>query len=143
MAESINSRNLSDIIADLKLELLQFVQTRWKILKSELHEKINALKGAGAAAAIAAVLLLTAYFLFTAALATLVAIAFGTNPYRWFLAFVLVGVLWTFLGGIAGYMAKREFALKRLVPKGTMDVLRGDKQWIQAETESRYEPRVG
>jgi hypothetical protein len=49
--------------------------------------------------------------------------------------FVGVALLWAIIGGIAAYFAKREFALKGIVPKRTFEVLRGDKIWLQREAK--------
>ena len=59
------------------------------------------------------------------------------NAYRLCLAFLAVGVLWTILGGVAAYFAKREFELKGLMPNKTIRVLKGDKTRIQTEVNSQ------
>ena len=88
-------------------------------------------------AGVGALLLGTAYLLFTMALVGLVVAFFRDNPYRWFFAFAAVAVLWTVLGGIAAYFAKREFELKGLMPRKTIEVLKEDKIWIQAEAKNQ------
>ena len=88
-------------------------------------------------AALGLLLLGTAYLLFTLAAVGLVAAFFSQNPYRWFFAFLAVGILWCLFGGIAAYFAKREFELKRLMPRRTIEVLKDDKIWIQAEAKNQ------
>ena len=46
-------------------------------------------------------------------------------------------MLWAILGMLAGYFAKREFAAKQLMPTKTIEVLKGDKIWIQSEMKSQ------
>jgi hypothetical protein len=84
----------------------------------------------------AVLLLLTAYLLITVALAAAIAAAFASSPYRWFFGFGIVGVVWALLGAVAGYFAKRELELKTLAPKRTIEVLKGDKVWLQKEVNT-------
>jgi uncharacterized membrane protein YqjE len=132
-----NGRNISEVLTDMKEELKEFVQTRIAMFKAELREKVKAIKTAAPLAAAAVVLLGTAYLLFTLALVGLVAAFLPDNPYRWCLAFLAVGVLWSIIGGIAAYFAKRELEIKGLLPKRTIEVLKGDKVWVQAEVKNQ------
>lgn len=128
-----NGRSLAAIVAEMKEELNEFVQTRIEMLKQELHEKTARLKIAAPLAAIGLVLLATAYLLITLALAAAVAAFFANSPYRWFFGFLIVGILWALLGGVAAYFAKRELELNTLAPRRTIEVLKGDKIWLQKE----------
>jgi uncharacterized membrane protein YqjE len=132
-----NGRNLSAVLNEMKEELKDFVQTRIAMLKTELREKLQTLKMAAPLAGAAIVLLGTAYLLLTMALVGLVVAFFAASPYRWFFSFLAVGILWAILGGIAGYFAKREFEMRGLIPKRTLEVLKGDKRWVQAEVRSQ------
>ncbi|MCU1302988.1 MAG: hypothetical protein JWQ87_3272 [Candidatus Sulfotelmatobacter sp.] len=136
MSSAANGRTLAEVMSDAKEELTQFVQTRFELLKTELEQKFKLLKVAGLLAAVAAVLIATAYLFLTVALAAFVAATFADSPYRWVFGFLAVGVLWGLLGGIAGYFAKREFALKGIAPSRTIAVLKGDKLWIQSEAKN-------
>ena len=126
-------RSLAAIIAELKDEIKDFVQTRVEMFKSELRETLDAWKTAVPLAAIAVLLLATAYLLLTIAVVMLIAVAFWDNPYRWFLAFLVVGALWSIGGGILGWLALREFRSKGLFTRKTIEVLKADKIWIQSE----------
>jgi uncharacterized membrane protein YqjE len=126
-------RSLAAIIAELKDEIKDFVQTRVEMFKSELRETLDAWKTAVPLAAIAVLLLATAYLLLTIAVVMLIAVAFWDNPYRWFLAFLVVGALWSIGGGILGWLALREFRSKGVFPRKTIEVLKADKIWIQSE----------
>ena len=120
----------------MKQELKDFAETRIAMLKSEFREKIGHWKVAAPLAGIGVVLLGTAYLLITLGLVALAAV-FIDSPYRWFFAFIGVGVLWALLGGVAIYIAKREFALNRVMPKKTLEVLKGDKMWLQKEARNQ------
>lgn len=130
-----NGKSVAALFAEMKQELQDFVQTRVTMFKVELQEKVRVVKAAAPLAVIGATLLLTAYLLFTLALVSLVFAFLPDNAYRWCIAFAAIGVLWLILGGIAAYMAKRELEVKGLLPKRTVEVLKEDKMWIQAEVK--------
>lgn len=130
-----NGKSVAALFAEMKQELQDFVQTRVTMFKVELQEKVRVMKAAAPLAVIGAMLLLTAYLLFTLALVSLVFAFLPDNAYRWCIAFAAIGVLWLILGGIAAYMAKRELEVKGLLPKRTVEVLKEDKMWIQSEVK--------
>jgi hypothetical protein len=136
-SDASNGRGMAEIMAEMKRELKEFVLTRFELFKTETQDKIKTLKIAAPLAALGALLLGTAYLLFTMALVGLVAVFVRNSPYQWFLAFAIVAVLWTLLGAVALYFAKREFELKSLAPTRTIEILKGDKQWIQAEAKNQ------
>lgn len=138
-----NDRKLVDIIAEMKKEFQEFIQTRLELFRRELREKVKLLKFAVPLAGISLVLAVTAYLLLTAAVVSLVVVAFEGSLYRWFFGFLLVGVVWAVLAGVTAFLAKRQFDLTQLMPKKTIEVLKGDKFWIQQETKkSDYEQRA-
>jgi uncharacterized membrane protein YqjE len=132
-----SSRSLSEILGDLKSELKEFADTRIAMLRTEFKETLTHLKIAAPLAALGLVLVGTAYLLITVAIVTLVAVSID-GTYRWFFALAGVGILWLVLGGVALYIAKREFELKRLTPQKTLAVIKGDKEWLQHELRSEY-----
>lgn len=136
-AEYNNGRTVADVLADMKEELREFVETRLAILKTEVQEKLRTLKIAFPLAVVGVVLLGTAYLLFTLAAVGLVAAFLPESPYRWCLAFLTIAAMWTVLGGIAAYFAKREFAMNEMLPRKTIEVLKQDKLWIQAEVKTQ------
>lgn len=132
-----NGKSVAAILSDAKEELKEFIQTRMAMLRKELSERFRVLKVAGPLAAIAMVFLSTAYLLFTLSLVGLALAFLRDNPFRWCLAFLAVALLWTIVGGIAGYLAWRKFQIKELLPKNTFNVLKEDKIWIQSEVRNR------
>lgn len=130
-----NGRNFADIVTELKHELKDFVETRVALLKSEIQEKLGHLKVAAPLAALGALLLMTAYLLITLAIVALVGV-FINNSFRWAIAFGAVGIVWAILGGLAAYIAKREFEVNQLKPQRTLEVLRGDKIWLEHEVKN-------
>jgi uncharacterized membrane protein YqjE len=136
-AEYNNGRTVADVLADMKEELREFVETRLTMLKTELQDKLQTLKIALPLVVVGVVLLGTAYLLFTLAAVGLVAAFLPDSPYRWCFAFLAIAALWTVLGGIAAYLAKYEFAMKEMMPRKTIEVLKQDKLWIQAEVKTQ------
>jgi uncharacterized membrane protein YqjE len=132
-----NGRRVSEILTEMRAELVEFVQTRITMLRTELSEKWKTAKVAIALAGVAALFLGTAFLLFTAAVVGLVLAAFPNSIYRWFFACIIVAVFWGIPGAAAAYFAKREFELRSMLPKRTIEVLKGDKLWIQAEVRNR------
>ena len=132
-----NGRNFTALLAEMKEELQDFVQTRVAMFKAELREKLEILKTAAPLGAAAILFLGTAYLLFTFALVGLIAAALSENPYRWFIAALCIAFLWTIVGGTAAYLAKRELEANGLMPKRTIEVLKGDKMWVQSEVKNQ------
>jgi hypothetical protein len=135
--ENHSGRTYGDILADTREEIKEFVETRITILKAEMSEKLRMLKIVAPLAAVGLLFLFTAFVLFSLALVGVVVAFFLSNPFHWAIAFCAVGVLWTIVGGIVVYFAKREFKPRELMPKRTIGVLKQDKTWIQAEVKSQ------
>ena len=135
--DASNGRTFTSILAETRDDLKQFLETRISLLRAELHEKVKVIVRTAPLAAVALVLLGTAYLLFTWALVGLVIALLPATPFRWCLAFLTVALLWTLVGGIAASMAKRRFALKELVPNRTIEVLKDDGVWIESEVKNQ------
>lgn len=134
-----NGRSLAQVVTDIKEEFKDFVQTRIKLFKTETQQKLELLKVAVVLAGLAVVMLATAYALLVVGLVAVIAAIFANNPYRWVFGFFGVAILWAVIGGLAAYFAKREFALKGIVPRRTFEVLRNDKIWMQHEAHEAKE----
>jgi uncharacterized membrane protein YqjE len=129
-------RGLAEIIVEIKDEIRSFVDTRLQMFKSELRETISSWKSLMPTAALAFTLLTTAYILFTLAIVALVSVAFWANPYRWFLAFLIIGVVYCFGGAMFAFFAWNKIRNRAIFPKRTLELLREDKLWLQNEARS-------
>lgn len=118
----------------MKDELRDFVRTRLEILQQDLKETTANLMAAIPLVLAGTLFLFTAFLLFSFALAALIAIAFANNPYRWFIGALIVGVVWSLAGGISVLMAKHSLTKRALMPERTLQVLKGDRVWLQKET---------
>lgn len=132
-----NGRSLAKVISTIKDEAREFASTRIQLLKAEIQQKLPLLKVAGLLAGIALMFLPIAFLLMTLALVALVATLLVANPYHWVLGFLAIGVLWAIVGGVAGYFAKRQFELWGILPRRTIEVLKGDKIWLQSEARDQ------
>jgi putative superfamily III holin-X len=130
-------QTLAGIVSEIRDELKEFVQTRVQMVRSELHETITAAKAWVPLAACAVTLLATAYLLFTIAIVALVSMAFLTNPYRWFLSFLIVSVIWATAGSIFAYLAWIQLRAQGTFPKRTIEVLKADGIWLQNEVKNQ------
>lgn len=142
-----HAQSLNEIVSDLKTDIKQFVRTRLQLLAQELQEKVKVLKAVAPLAAFFALLMGMAYLLLTLALVSLIAMAFQPSPYRWFFAFVIVGVCWAILGFSAGLIAWQKLSADSLLPQKTINVLKADKNWLEDEVKKTNEhspdPKVG
>jgi uncharacterized membrane protein YqjE len=131
-----NHRSLASIATDLKDEISEFIETRIALLKAELRGELRAVRNAAPMAAAGIMLAGTAYLLFTLALVALFASLIPTSAFRWFIAFMGVGILWSLVAGIFLYVAKRRMATSNLIPQKTIEVLRNDKAWLQQKARN-------
>lgn len=132
-----NGRTLAEVVAEIKEEVKDFAQTRIRLFKAETQQKLALLKIAALLAVVAVVMLATAYLFLTVGLAALIAALLVNSAYHWVFGFFGVALLWAVVGGVAAYFAKREFAVKGIVPRRTLEVLKGDKIWIQREAKNQ------
>ncbi len=136
IGEVSNGRSLAAILTEMKNELQEFVQTRIELLRRELDEKVKTLKAALPLALVGITFLLTAFLLLSLALVAILAVAFEGNPFNWFFGFLIVGFVWLVIGGIAALSAKRALTEKGVIPRKTIQVLSGDKAWLQREAKN-------
>jgi uncharacterized membrane protein YqjE len=132
----VNNRSFPEILAEMKSEFQEFMKTRIELLRAELEEKTRVIKAALPLVAIGIIFLSVAFVLFSLAVVGLVVVAFDGNAYRWFFAFLIVGILWSIFGAIAALVAKQQVVSKGLAPRKTIHVLNNDKAWLQREAKN-------
>ena len=126
----VPGRPLGDILREIKDELLEFVETRLRLLHSEFEETLQSVRTSLPLVAAAIILLGTAYLLLVAALVGLVSLAFVNSPSRWPLSFLIVGSLWLIAGLVTALLARNSFRDRVSFPKKTIEVLKADGLWI-------------
>jgi len=126
-----NGRSLQSTLHEIKDEIKTFVQTRLDILKHEMQEKVAAYKAAVPMAVIAALLIASAWFLFTVAIVAAIALALG-----WPASFAIVGGVYFVFGVLVGWLAYKEVTAQNLKPERTLQVLKQDQVWLEQEAKS-------
>lgn len=134
MAET-HSKPLVDMLLEIRNELASFVRTRVRLFQREFAEAMQSFKSGALLVVMAVVLLGTAYLLLTAALVGLVSFAFLNSPFRWPLAFAMVGGLWLMGGLIAGGLARNAFRSHGTFPDKTVAILKADGLWLKDEVK--------
>jgi|SRR5215470_2250129 len=132
-----NGKRVTEILSQMRDEFVDFVETRFTMLGTELQDAWNTTKTAIPLIATAAAFLGTAFLLFTGALVGLVLAAFPHSAYRCFFACLIVGVLWGVIGAAAAQFALKKFRLRNILPVHTLEVLKTDRLWIEAEVRGR------
>jgi len=127
-----HERSLADVVNEIKVELKEFLVTRFEILRAEMNENFTALKAGIPMLLIGSVLGVMVLMLFTGALVALIAPAFE-NEFRWAIALAIVGVAYLIIGGAAAWMGYREVTARGLAPKRTINILKQDQVWLQNE----------
>jgi hypothetical protein len=130
------AKSLPEIVNGLKVELKDFVATRLAMLRSEMQEKWSWLKLSLPALLIGAVLLMTAWLLFTALIVTAIANAFA-SPWAWVFAFLIVGGAYLLLGGMMVMGVVSKLRQTKLLPERTLRVLKQDEVWLQTEAKQQ------
>jgi hypothetical protein len=93
-------------------------------------------KGALPLALVGVVFLTSGFLLLSPALVAIIAVAFQGNAFNWFFGFLIVGFVWLAIGAIAAFLVKRELTEKGVAPRRIMQVLNGDKAWLQQEAKN-------
>ena len=134
---NFNGRSFAGVVNEVKDELKEFLQTRITMLKSELGEKMRTFKAALPMLATAIVFLATAFGLLTLCLVAVISVAFYGDPFRWFFSFLIVGVLYSIVGGMAAVFGLKELRAQGIMPKKTLKVLKEDQVWLQQEARTQ------
>ncbi len=130
-------RSIGATVNEVKEEFKQFAETRIAMLQAEMKEKIGLIKASAPMLAIGAVLGGVAFLVLTGALICLIHMAFAQSAWSWFLAFLIVGVVYAVFGGIAGFMGFQNLTKHGLTPERTIKVLKEDKIWLQNEARTQ------
>jgi hypothetical protein len=127
-----HQRSLRELVREVLDELKQFAATRLQIVKSELQQTMGSVKVAIPLSLVALAFMFTGFLLLTAAAVAIVARALATSTYAWFLALVIIGVVWTSAGAMVAFFAYNEFRSKGRFLK-TVEVIKADRAWLQSE----------
>jgi len=126
-----NGRSLAAVVAELKNDVVQFLETRYQILLAEMKEKTETWKSALPWLLVAVFLAFAGFLLLTGAAVVLVAVAVGVG---WSL--LIVGAVYLILAAISVAVVYGELKSHGIAPQRTLHVLQEDKVWLQKEARS-------
>jgi uncharacterized membrane protein YqjE len=127
-----NGKTLAAVVSEAKEDLIAFLDTRFQMLRSEIQEKLSALKMSVPMIVMAALLGWAGFMLLSIALVAAIASAIG-----WGWAFLIVGVVYLLTAGTMGFIAYRELSQVGMAPKRTINVLKQDKAWLTSEARTQ------
>ena len=126
-----NGRSLAAVVAELKNDVVQSLETRYQILLAEMKEKTETWKSALPWLLVAVFLAFAGFLLLTGAAVVLVAVAVGVG---WSL--LIVGAVYLILAAISVAVVYGELKSHGIAPQRTLHVLQEDKVWLQKEARS-------
>src|SRR5215472_3907247 len=132
-----NTKPITEVIEELRHELIDFVSTRFAMLEAEFDEKVRSFKMSAPVLVIGLLLLGSAWLAFTGFLVSIIAQAYAPNPWALTLSFLTVTVLYGIVGGAAAYMAWKQLKDKGVKPERTIRVLKQDSVWLQKEAKQQ------
>jgi uncharacterized membrane protein YqjE len=131
------TESLPSLVGKLGDDVMQLFDAKLSLLKVELKEEANTYARGGIAIALAGIVAAVGFALLN------VAVAFGVSTFfenanlsqaaKYALGFVLTGLFYVVIGGIAILTVKNRLAHQALVPNKTVEELRKDKQWLKNE----------
>jgi len=131
------SKNLTDVVNEIKVEAREFVSTRLQMFRMEMKEKVSTLKvgvplliGGGVCALIAFIVLNYALIAFLAAL-------FAPSLYNWCFAALIVGFFYLIVAGVLYWVGMQKIKAETLAPARTLRVLKQDQIWLQNQARSQ------
>ena len=127
---------LADALSGIKQELKEFVQTRAQIFRTETQEKLRSWKKPVIMPALAAVLLLSAWFGCVFALVALLHAFIVAGNYAWFWGSLIASGIFLVVALALGRAGYRGIKASSLAPQRTLRVLKQDQNWIRDRVRS-------
>jgi uncharacterized membrane protein YqjE len=126
-----NGKSLAAMVAEIKSDVTQFLQTRCQMLAAEMKEKAKSWKFALLLMLVTMLLAVVAFLLLTGAAVAALAAAVGVG---WSL--LIMGVAYLIFGSISAWVVYGEIKQQGITPVHTLQVLQEDKNWLQKEARS-------
>lgn len=131
------NRPLSESVNEVKEEFKNFAQTRIAMFQAETRDTVQGLKASAPMIVLGAVIGAVAFLVFTGALVAVIWTAFAGSVFGPFFAFLIVGVIYALIAGIALTFGISKIKQMGFLPKRTLRVLKEDKVWLQNEARSK------
>jgi hypothetical protein len=124
------------VLAGIKEELKDFLQTRVQILRAETQEKLRSWKKPVVMLALATVFLVTAWFACAFAFVALLHSFIVAGGYAWFWGSLIAGGIFLAVAAGLGRAGYRRIKALSLAPQRTLGVLKQDQNWIRDRVRS-------
>lgn len=131
------SKNLTDVVNEIKVEAKEFVSTRLQMFRMEMKDKVSALKVGVPLLIAAGVCGLIAFIVLNYALIAFLATLFAPSPYNWCFAALIVGFFYLIVAGVLYWIGMREIKAETLAPARTLRILKQDQIWLQNQVRSQ------
>ena len=133
---------LPTLLGRLGDDVMRLVDTKLSLVKVELKEDASFYARNGAFTAVGAMVALIGFALVNVAVAFFISSFFANGaattaerftPTSYGLGFLITGVIYIVIGGVAVLVMKNKLAAYNPVPTTTLDEIRKDKQWLKNE----------
>jgi energy-coupling factor transporter transmembrane protein EcfT len=131
-----HEKPISTVLTEIKDELMQFLETRLQLLRSEIHDIVRTWKYCIPLLLAAAVLLLASWIVITFAIVALVHGWFAPSPFAWTWAGLIVAAIYLVIAGVVGWFGYAEMKEVGILPKRTLKVLKQDQNWVESEART-------
>ena len=131
-----HEKSLGVVLTEMKNELIEFLQTRYKLLRSEIQDILRTWKYCIPLLLGALVLLLASWMVITFGLVALVRSWFLPDPLAWLWGSLIVAALYLIIAIVIGWFAYGELRRVGVVPKRTLQVLKQDQVWVESEAKT-------
>ncbi len=133
---TVETKSLASVLAEIKDDLKEFLQTRYEMLAAEIKDKITVWKTSLPMLIIALMLGWTAFLAITFAIIAAIKPLFGSD-YGWTFAAIIVAAFYIIMASLIAWLAYREIQYAGVAPKKTMQVLKQDQVWLQNEARQQ------
>ena len=130
---SSDEHSIKGILRDLNTQLVDLLNTRYQMFKTEIKEKLELSKTIGPLLVVVLALFSGAFAALTFALIALVRSAFADSIFGWAIGAAIIGFAYLLLGGIGIVMLRQTIRKATLVPERTLKVLKQDQRWLEKE----------
>ena len=131
-----HEKPLGVVLTEMKNELNEFLETRYKLLRSEIQDILRTWKYCIPLLLGALVLLLASWIVITFGLVALVRGWFLPEPLAWLWGSLIVAALYVIIAIMIGWFAYGELRKVGVVPKRTLQVLKQDQAWVESEAKT-------
>ena len=132
----VDDENLPSLFGRLGNDLSTMVDLRLNLLKVEIKEEVDAYLRGGVTIVVGGLITAIGFALANIALGFFVSTLFArsqfSQPARYALGFIIVGLVYLIAGGVIVVVTKNRLAAQGLVPKRSVEEFEHDKQLVKS-----------